>query len=73
MADWVAIHNFFFGCFVFGFLFWFVFRFVMGCVWLRVVMQNPSQACLKSCVVHGVTSEAHKLIGWFVQSRYAWG
>ncbi len=34
---WVAIHNFFFGCFVFVFLFRFVF-WLLSCLWcLRVV------------------------------------
>ncbi len=63
MTEWVAIHNIFLGCFLFGLLFWFVFRFLLGCDWLRVVMENPSQACLLSCVVHGVTCECHKLGG----------
>ncbi len=36
----------------------------VGCGWLRVVMQNQLQVCLKSCVVHGVTCEVHELAFW---------
>ncbi len=61
---WVPIHNIFSGWFLSGFLFLFAFRFQCGCGWLRVVMQNPSQVCLASCVVHGVTCEVHELAFW---------
>ncbi len=37
VAVLVAIHKFFFGCFVFGFLFRFMFWLLSVCGWMRVV------------------------------------